>query len=320
MPTTTLGTAYTEYATLIGAPVGGAVRWGYADDLIGTQHIPFVLYLHGAGGNSGQFQTYTGWDDLRDWLIDNGWGWVESNGGGEQTWGNQAARDGYSATWSHIKSQASIGPVVILARSMGGLVGYWLYAQHPELSDPAVCQGLIVNCGVTDLVAANAAGNFDAYLPAAYGVTVGDGDAAFNAAVAGGWDPMDYDPSLWTGRRVLQVTSTGDGTVPPASHGLAWITAYGSELALLDTSVASSGGHGIPGGYGQVADMSAFLTSVAAEWEEPDPPDPGLTRYHVTQILTTTDGDDRREVVSMAEGLTGAAVTDIYYASTDPVP
>lgn len=269
--TTPLGTNYSTYSTSIGSPVNGVVNWGFPDALIGASHIPMLFYTHGAGGNGIQFRDYSGWAGLRNWLMDNGWGWVESSGGGEQTWGNQLGRDAYAATWEHIKAQLSIGPVVILGRSMGALAAYWLYASHDELSNPDVCQGLIVNSGVTDLLAAYDSGEFDTRPAEAFGVDPGD-RPAYVAAISGGYDPMDFSTTLWEGRRVLQCWATNDGTVPPADHGQAWRTAYGSVLSVNSLATTPTGGHTATGAYTLVSEMSDFLEDCAAEWTAPEPP------------------------------------------------
>lgn len=123
MPNTSNGTAYTTYtATPSGA---GQILW--AKPNTATTDIPIVLYLHGANGGYNQFTTLSAWSGLRDWLIDNGWGWIEGAGGGAQPWGNAASRAAYRAAFDHVDARLDIGPVVILARSMGGLVGHWLF-------------------------------------------------------------------------------------------------------------------------------------------------------------------------------------------------
>ncbi|MFV9429170.1 hypothetical protein ACNJ7K_11570 [Rhodococcus aetherivorans] len=222
-----------------------------------------ILYLHGANGGYNQFTSLSAWIGLREWLIDNGWGWIE--GGGAQPWGNAASRTAYRAAFDHVDGILDIGPVVILTRPMGGLVGHWLFTQDPVLKDRSV--GFIGNSEVANLAAAYATSRWTADMHAAYGT-----DAAGFAAASVGHDPMLFSPSLWAGKKVLELVGTNDTTVRAADHGLA-IRAHWEEqpaVNLLDTR--ESGDHpGTNGSYLQVEAMSQFLSLFHGQADDPDP-------------------------------------------------
>lgn len=278
MPATTAGTAYGVYtSTLAGA---GTVNLAVSDRDKSSPNRPLILYCHGAGGGPDQFTVRPGWSGMRDWLIDNGWAWVECTGGGLQPWGNTASRAAYRAAFDHADTVLDVGPVVVLGRSMGALVAYWLYTQEPTIS--ARADGLIVNSGVSDLAAAYASGQWTTEMHAAYDVA----DASGFAAASSGHDPILFPLNLWDGTAILQLVGTADTTVPPDAHGLAMRTRYAGRPAvdLLDTRVGGDHSEG-NGSYLQVDAMASFLEQVAGTDTAAPPP-----AYRVNQAYITGPG------------------------------
>lgn len=299
MPITQNGTAYTVYSS---TETGyGTAYYAVSDAAKNNSDIPTILYAHGAQGASNQFATLPAWQGLRDWLIDGGCAWIEGGGGitdadGAQGWGNAGSRAAYVAYLNWAAGLIDIGPVVPLGRSMGGLVAPWLYLSS---SIASLCVGLIVNSGVQTLtygelnsivlnpdLPANDPGQtsypprlsrrptgqyFSPKIWEAYGAT----DFASFSEAAHDYDPMNFDPALWNGKKVLQLVGDKDYTATPEVRGaypLREVYAGRPAVDLLDVRIG--GDHsGTNGSYLQVAPMTAFLSDLgfgtAVEIPEP---------------------------------------------------
>lgn len=253
MPSTSAGTLYT---TSTATPAGGdQTLWGIANSRTSDLAIPLVVYTHGNAGGYDQFATLDAWAGLREWMIDAGYAWVESAGGGPASWGNAAARASYEAAVAHVRGVLNIGPIVVLGRSMGGLVAYWLYTQSSFAAD---CVGLIVNSGTTDLSKRTT----NADVQTAYGMS-GSSDPGWPAVLAN-YNPMQFPLTEWDAAKVLQLVGTADTTVVPADHGLAIRTLWAGRPTIDRLDVREGGDHSTSNGsYLQVAAMTAFLTDVA---------------------------------------------------------
>lgn len=141
--------------------------------------------------------------------------------------------------------------------------------------------GFIGNSEVANLAAAYSSGRWTTEMHTAYGT-----NAAGFAAASTGYDPMLFSPSLWTGKKVLEIVGTSDTTVPPASHGLAIRARWEGQPAvnLLDTR--DGGDHsGTNGSYLQVEAMTQFLSLFHGHAVDPDP---GRTLRHVTSRRVVT--------------------------------
>lgn len=280
------GTTYSVVTTTL--PNGEPALYGKADGA--TTDVPLVLYCHGNGGDYNQFNTLGAWSGLRNLLIDSGYAWVESLGGGLASWGNAASRTSYEQAYTWAASQFDVGPVVVLGRSMGGLPAYWLAKESTVVAPHVV--GLIINSGVTDLAAFNGPVPGKSYIRTAHGIS---SDGSGWEAWLDEYDPMRMAPGTWAGEKVMQLWGTNDTTVPPGAHAQAWITKYGTEPALLSTDERAGGDHsGGNGSYLQVEPMGVFLAATTGvpmwEPEDPEPPaDPLMVGNIQTAYIT---GDD----------------------------
>jgi predicted esterase len=251
----------------------GTVRWGIADAHAADADIPTILYAHGSGGSNNQFETLSAWAGLRNWLMDNGWAWIEGSGGGATSWGNAAARLAYDTAYTHVAGILDIGPVVPLGRSMGGVVAQYLFTESPTVEPVSI--GCIINSGVQSLAAWYEAGIAQSEVLAAYSAT---DDASFYAAIAG-YEPLDFPASNWDGKSILQLVGTADTTVPREDHGDAMRAHYAGHPAedLLDVRAGGDHSQG-NGSYLQVTAMTNYLYDLTHD----DPPPPPKIR----QILS----------------------------------
>jgi pimeloyl-ACP methyl ester carboxylesterase len=256
MATTSTGTVYTRHDF---TPAGGDLsRYAVADAVAGKADIPTVLYCHGNGGGYNQFSA-SQWTQLRDTLFDTGWAYIEGTGGGLSSWGNDAARTSYEKAFQHVDGILDIGPVVILARSMGGIIGSWLGTQSPVIAPR--CAGMIFNSATQDF-GYRWSTYQDPDVMTAYGMT---NPAQFATATAGR-DPMLFPLSVWEGRSALWIVGSADATVPAERHGIAMHDRAGSVMTRADLHVVLGAGHesGVGGTYDEVPAMMAFLNHVAA--------------------------------------------------------
>lgn len=265
MPTTPNGTAYSTHA--FKTPSGDQALWGVADHRLRASGVPTVVYTHGNSGAYNQFAATAAFAGTRNWMIDNGWAWVESAGGGLSSWGNAAARRSYAEAFAHVNSILNVGKVVVLGRSMGGLVAYWLFLYEPTISAKAV--GLIVNSGTTDLMRRIGAPPGDGSIRSAFGLAADGSD--WDSKLPG-FDPMQYPVEAWSGKKVLQLYGTADTTVPPDIHGQAWIKKYAAACAFADVDVRIGGDHSTENGsYLQTSAMTGFLSRLTDAPADPFP-------------------------------------------------
>lgn len=270
MPATANGTPYTVRTATLGNH--GAAYWAVADAHAGDTNIPTVLYAHGAGGAANQFATLSSWKGLRDWLIDNGWAWVEGEGGagtGAQNWGNTAARAAYPAYLDHVSTTLDLGPVVLLGRSMGGLVTGNLYA-HDTAGRYA---GWVNNSGVSTAFVGTTSGAKNPaaatgwyFTPAMWDAWGVSSVATLQAAMASaGAIPEAWAAAKWAGKKILNCYGDADTTVPWETRGAAALrSAWAGEPAIDRVAVRAGGDHsGANGSYLQVDDMVSFLTEVS---------------------------------------------------------
>lgn len=285
MPTTASGTPYTVYTATVG---GETCYWAVADARTTAVDIPTILYAHGAGGAANQFANLGAWKGLRDWLIDNGWAWIEGLGGGAQSWGNLAARAAYPAYLAHVRTVLDIGIVVLLGRSMGGLVTSYLYA-HDTAGTYA---GWINNSGVStwfDGDDTNAGSSVPAIsrstrtyftesvLSAAWGVANRSELSA--ALLAANAVPERWNANVWSGKKILNCYGDADTTVPWYPRGAATLRDIWAGKPAIDlVSVREGGDHtGGNGSYLDTVAMTSFLSELSGGPPAP-PADPEFYR------------------------------------------
>lgn len=292
MPTTPNGTDYTVYSATL--PTHGDCYWGVADDVVADSNIPTVLYCHGAGGSADNFSTQLSWDAFRYNLVDNGWAWIEGYGGGTLSWGNADARAAYPAYLDHVSTGIlDVGDVVVLGRSMGGLVSSWLFTQSDLKDDFA---GWINHAGVsTVLVGATDRdttdpGDGDPWIELNTAVYFSGlyGDVGFTTAWGGthvsqmealteGYRPEDWDASVWAGKHILCCYGDADTSVPWYPRGASTLrTIWAGQPATDLVSVQPGGGHS-PGYAIHVTAMTDFLTTLTGGVVEPTDPGNHLT-------------------------------------------
>lgn len=246
------GTAYAARDTVLpnGDPAHLTLPATYGDAL--------VLYIHGNNAPSNQFETAVEWRTVREWLIEHGVPIAESRGGGDD-WGGRASRASYEQTVAWARELVPGQRIVVLGRSMGALVAYWL-ATESSFSHEVV--GLLVSSGTTDLARRyeHAAGDDLVEMNIAYGIPSTTRDKAAFAAASQGHDPLLFDASAFERVRVLQMWGDADRTVPAEEHGAAWVRRFGSSTASLTVDVREGGDHTTGNGsYHQVEAISGWF-------------------------------------------------------------
>lgn len=270
MPVTSMGTAYTTYTTTL--PNGDAALYAVADAVKLTADIPLILYTHGDTGAYNQFANLSAWASMRNWLIDHGIAWVESAGGGGSTWGNAAARVSYQQAYAWVVTQIDVGAVVVLGRSMGGVVAPWLYLYGAFASQ---CVGLILNSAVVGLRLRLGSPPGVNGIRTAYGLATDGSD--WDAKLAG-YDPLDFPAADWTGKKVLSLVGDADTTVPPSINTDMLRAHFAGYPTVDDLYVRPGGDHSQTNGtYLDVDPMAAFLTDVFG-LSTPPTDDPTLYR------------------------------------------
>lgn len=278
MAATASGTLYTTSTINLGEP-HGVMHITAKDGLTGTR--PCVLYAHGAGGASDQMVSLSSWSQMRDWIIDAGIVIIEGSGGsvqGAQNWGNPAARAAYPAYLAHARTLRSLGPVILIGRSMGGLVASWLYA-HDTTNQYA---GFINNSGVSTMFVGALSGSKDAaaatgwyFSPTifnAWGAT----DVASLQIAASDAAPENFAQSMWSGKKMLSCYGDADTTVPWNVRGAGALQPSLTQLAVNRVSLTPGGAHGgSVNSYTDVAAMSAFISDVFGL--TPPPPAPQVS-------------------------------------------
>lgn len=206
MPTTAAGTPFTlhEWTNAEGDPS----VWAVADHLENTDYRkPVLLYCHGSGGTETQFTTR--YLRLRDALIDNGWVYIESLGGGEQHWGREFAMASYVAAATEAAAMHPLGSVVVMGRSMGGTVASSL-ALKPKWGLKQYVSGLLLDSAVQSLYYWHV--TMGKSLHGQYPDASEDEQAFLDASED--FDPLRFPTYLYSNMPVQFVHGTHDESVP----------------------------------------------------------------------------------------------------------
>jgi len=290
MPTTPGGTVYTVTSFTSSE---GEVAWrAIPNALTGASDVPVVLFCHGNPGAvltdaDSQFQL-SGYATVRNWLMDNGWAWIEGHGAGAN-WGNQAGRDAYEAMFTDTAAVWDLGKVVVIGRSMGALVGAWLASQSPVIAP--VCAGFVSLSGTANLTDrySTASSTDQTNMQAAYGIA---NDTQWRATV-GPFDPLLASLDSWNGRSAIMQWDVSDTTVPYTINGQAWDTKYGPRLALRRTFTTTGGNHNTtPNDSTHQAATIAFLADSELPQPETATSGWGLANITLEDPVTVVDPGD----------------------------
>ncbi len=257
--TTSNGSAFiTTEGTLAS---GDAVVRAVPENWNGSSALPFVLYCHGAGGAYNQFTTLAAWEGLRTWLVDNGFGWVECSGNNDN-WGNIAGRTAYEQAyqWAAGALPLANGKLIVIGRSMGGLVSSWLYTQSTIVAPQAA--GWVCSSGVVNLehrYSVHSGESSKSAMRSKFGAT-SDADFITKSTPS---DPMKFDLSVWSGKKILNLIGTADDNVEPPFNGTMLKDRVQGTVALNGYDVKVGGDHGtVNGTYFQVPAMTSFISNV----------------------------------------------------------
>jgi len=268
MPTTPNGTPYT--VTTFTSSAGETCRRAIADAAADDANVPLVIFCHGNPGvdvTSADTQFTSGYTTQRNWLMDNGWAYVEGHGAGAN-WGNQASRSAYRAMYVDTLAVWDVGWNVVIGRSMGGLVGAYLAARDPLISRR--CRGLVHLSATADLTNrySTASASDKAALLTAYAAP----DPSALAWAVKDHDPLLVLPEAWYQRNAIVQYDTGDVSVPPTVNAIPWFERFGGQLTIGRTVVTTGGDHNsTPNSPTHAAATIQFLQDVLIPYVEPSP-------------------------------------------------
>lgn len=306
MPTTPAGTDYTITTTTLAGLGRGRVT--YPNHVLGESNLDSILYAHGANGGVGSFAGGAGYTDFRNWWLDQGKVVVEGEGGAPDSsgttfnhWGNDMNRAAYPAYAEWAAGFLDISRWVPIGASMGGLIAKWLLTQSPLAAD---CAGMIgfasvstITVGNYDPVSTDTPPNinqrsgryFSPSMLNAYGVTTYE-DLEVAAADHA---PENWSPSVWAGKKILELYGTADIAVPWSPRGsqrLREIRAGQPAIDIADEHIGID--HALASGYSaHLSVVTDFLTTVLETTPTPEPQNPtyaeGLARMIRGGELTT---------------------------------
>lgn len=214
--------------------------------------VPLVLYSHARSGTSGD--PWIGANpggplELTNALTNAGYA-VASNNQHGNNWGNQAAVNDLFETYKRFRDMHNLGPVVILAQSMGGMSAMNAIIQKRI---PGI-RGFYGIFPATNLAAIYAAGQFAADIRTAYGISA---DGSDYAAKTAGMDPALREGWEFQGVPMRFHHSPADTLVGKGSNSdmiAAKVLPYTSEAVVITTT----GEHGDPSNFNDT-DMLAFF-------------------------------------------------------------
>lgn len=210
---------------------------------------PLVLYFHGSTDNAQTPFKYASLRPVTQALLDAGYIVASSDGHGNN-WGNQDSLDDTYTLYKYVRDHYSIGPVLILSQSMGGLGGLsTILAQ--DVPGIVGWAGIYPCCNLRALYDG---GSLTTPIKQAYGIASNGSD--YDSKTAG------YDPALYLGNKFRGVgmrfyASPGDTLVPKATNS-DLIARKVARYALESEVVVCSGDHGDPSHF-QPSDVLAFF-------------------------------------------------------------
>lgn len=170
-------------------------------------------------------------------------------------WGSQASVDDLARLYRYVRDRYAIGPVLLLAQSMGGLSSLNAIAK-------GAIPGLAGFAGiypVTNLATMYAAGTYAGTIRTAYGIASDGSDYASKTA---GFDPMLNDKTAFQRLPMRFYASTADTQVARANNSDA-LAAKVADYAPEAVVVSATGDHGDPSHF-QGADLVAFFNRCLA--------------------------------------------------------
>ena len=218
--------------------------------------VPLLMSQHGSGADEKYLfdpNIYSG-TSLRDWYqaMSNAGFIVAGSRQHGENWGNDASVDDVLNLIEWIKDNYAINAVFLSGYSMGGLSS--LSAARAAAARRISIQGVLLFEPVISLLSAY--NTFGAAIRAAYGIA---GDGSDYASKTAGSDPMLAPVEEYGTTPYLMIASSGDNTVPPASHATPFLAKLAGQN--IETSyIAVTGDHGDPSHWsGTIAASLAFF-------------------------------------------------------------
>ena len=217
---------------------------------------PLVLYSHANNGTEMDplLLPPDGPYELTATLVANGYAVASSTQHGNN-WGSQVAVDDLYALYKYFRDRYSLGPVVILAQSMGGAAALTAIRQRRIPGIRGFC-GIFPVCNLASMYAA---GNYATAIRTAHSIA---GDGSDYAAKTAGLDPALGNGPDFRGIPMRFYHSSGDTLVNKADNSDV-IAALVAPYAPEATVVVTTGDHGDTINF-QGTDVLAFFNRCIA--------------------------------------------------------
>ena len=174
---------------------------------------PLVVLFHGDGSDENFFTT-PALLPVKDALLNAGY-LVAACGiaANKSTWGNQATINAYAGLYQYMLTNYTVGPVVMLAVSMGGIESLNCLASK-KIPGVVAWVGL---APTANLATCYANPSFTTKINTAYGIT-GSGQTTY-ALATDGYDPLlQTDPHVFQDLPMMFLAATDDTLVPKAQN------------------------------------------------------------------------------------------------------
>ncbi|NGZ86417.1 alpha/beta hydrolase [Duganella aceris] len=200
--------------------------------------VPLAILFHGDGGDEHSFLA-AGVLPLKEALVAAGFLVVAGGiAGNKSTWGGPSSIDAYVSLYQYVSARYTIGPVVMLAQSMGGIESLNVLASKR-------IPGVVAWAGYspTANLARAYATTWTAKINASYGIT-GIGQATY-ALCTDGYDPLlQTDPHAFQDVPMMFVAATDDALVPRQFNTEALKAKVAATAAEVIDVPGVTGGHG----------------------------------------------------------------------------
>jgi pimeloyl-ACP methyl ester carboxylesterase len=293
-------------------PNGNGVIVGLPANYDPRQPRPLAIMYHGRGQFETQVESDANLNTVWNALLTAGYiVAATAYGANTQTWGAQVALDAYTAAYQYVRDNYAIGPVVLVANSMGGLESLLTLAERR-------IPGIAAWAGYSpagSLLAADTTEGFSADINTAYNIPGGGTYAAQTA----GHDPALMAGYAFRGVPMIFAAATDDTTVPKALNSdviAALVAPYSPQVVEI---AGITGGHGFP-----FTTVNAQIIAFLQNYAPTPPPVTTLAPAAGVKVSTSQSASGQIPVADGSGGYSWATMAGVrpisgrWYAAAGP--